>query len=191
MFAWTSTHTFWMWICCAVSLCWQDSFVLALLGCLAWMCKGKHHCRKNVQDVLAFKTNCTLPSALMFSPYRPRSLHTVRSKQEFGQKTQQLGSGHLQIQNQIQKCSINGNVTYISWSFPVYIQSNKVTISNAKVPNPRHSGACHCTCVRVLTRNRSVSWLSHACHAHCFVPAHAKFAHEFLTLFHRPCATYL
>ena len=27
--------------------------------------------------------------------------------------------------------------------------------------------------------------------AFCFVPAHAKFAHEFLTLFHRPCATYL
>ena len=30
-----------------------------------------------------------------------------------------------------------------------------------------------------------------ACHAHCFVPAYAKFVHEFLTLFHRPCATYL
>ena len=27
--------------------------------------------------------------------------------------------------------------------------------------------------------------------AFCFVPAHAKFAHEFLTLFHRPCANYL
>ena len=25
----------------------------------------------------------------------------------------------------------------------------------------------------------------------CFVPAYAKSAHEFLTLFHRPCATYL
>ena len=38
--------------------------------------------------------------------------------------------------------------------------------------------------------NRSPSCDSHACHmhAHCFVPAHAKFAHEFLTLFHRPCA---
>jgi len=35
--------------------------------------------------------------------------------------------------------------------------------------------------------------VTHACHthAHCFVPAHAKFAHDFLTLFHRPCATYL
>ena len=35
----------------------------------------------------------------------------------------------------------------------------------------------------------TVSWLSHACHAHCFAPAYAKFAHEFLTLFHWPCAT--
>ena len=25
----------------------------------------------------------------------------------------------------------------------------------------------------------------------CVFPVHAKFAHEFLTLFHRPCATYL
>ena len=33
----------------------------------------------------------------------------------------------------------------------------------------------------------TVSWLSHACHA----PAYAKFTHEFLTLFHRPCATCL
>ena len=37
----------------------------------------------------------------------------------------------------------------------------------------------------------TVSWLSHACHAHYFVPAYAKFAHKFLTLFRRPRATYL
>ena len=55
------------------------------------------------------------------------------------------------------------------------------------MPNPRHSSACDCTCV--LTRNRSLSHDSHAYHALCFVLAHAKFAHEFLTLFHRPCAT--
>ena len=31
----------------------------------------------------------------------------------------------------------------------------------------------------------TVSWLSHVCHAYYFGPAYAKFAHEFLTLFHR------
>ena len=61
------------------------------------------------------------------------------------------------------------------------------TMKGTEVPNPRRSSACDRTCV--LTRNRSLSRDSHACHAHCFVPAHAKFAHEFLTLFHRPCAT--
>ena len=44
-----------------------------------------------------------------------------------------------------------------------------------EVPNPRHSSACDCTC-----RNRSLSRDSHACHMHAhFVPAHAKFTHEF------------
>ena len=51
-------------------------------------------------------------------------------------------------------------------------------------PNPGRSSACDCTCV--LTRIDH-SWLSHHYHA----PAYAKFAHKFLTLFHRPCATYL
>ena len=40
----------------------------------------------------------------------------------------------------------------------------------------------------------TTSWLSHACHVHSvlFLPTgYAKFAHEFLKLFHRPCATYL
>ena len=78
------------------------------------------------------------------------------------------------------------------------------------MPNPRHSSACDCTCV--LTRNRSLSRdslmlaivgcnptftkngrsgytrLCLPC-VFCFVSADAKFAHEFLTLFHRPCAT--
>ena len=62
-------------------------------------------------------------------------------------------------------------------------------MKGTEVPNPRRSSACDRTCV--LTRNRSLSRDSHACHAHCFVPAHAKFAHEFLTLFHRPCAAFL
>ena len=58
------------------------------------------------------------------------------------------------------------------------------------VPNPRRSSACDCTCV--LIRNRTLSHDSlmlGMCILFCSCPC--KFAHEFLTLFHRPCATYL
>ena len=64
-------------------------------------------------------------------------------------------------------------------------------------PNEKHWSAkpsvqqCIWLYLRVDKKSITVSWLSHACLAHCFVPAHAKFAHEFLALFHRPCATYL
>ena len=45
-------------------------------------------------------------------------------------------------------------------------------MKGTEVPNPRCRSACDCTCV--LTRKSiTVSWLSQACHAHCFVPAHA------------------
>ena len=61
-----------------------------------------------------------------------------------------------------------------------------VEMKGTEVPNPRRISACDCTCV--LTRLSCDSCL--LC-AFCFVPAYAKFIHKFLTLFHRPCATYL
>ena len=52
------------------------------------------------------------------------------------------------------------------------------------MPNPQRSSACDCTCV--LTRiDHCFVTLSSLPYAFCFVSAHAKFAHEFLTLFHR------
>ena len=64
------------------------------------------------------------------------------------------------------------------------------TMKGIEVPNPRRSSASDCTCV--LTRNRSLSCdsLMLAMRIVLF-HAHAKFAHEFLMLFHRPCATHL
>ena len=63
-------------------------------------------------------------------------------------------------------------------------------MKGTEVPNPRRTSACDCTCV--LSRNRSLSGdcLMLAMRI-VFVPAHAKFAHKFVMLFHRPCATYL
>ena len=56
------------------------------------------------------------------------------------------------------------------------------------MPNPRRSSTCDCTCV--LTRiDHCLVTLSCLPCTFCFVPAYAKFAHEFLTLFHRPCVT--
>ena len=63
-------------------------------------------------------------------------------------------------------------------------------MKGTEVPNPRRSSACDSTCV--LTRiDHCLVTLSGLPCAFYFVPAYAKFAHEFLTLFHRPCATYL
>ena len=65
-----------------------------------------------------------------------------------------------------------------------------VIMKGTEVPNLRRSSACDCTCV--LTRiDYCLVVLSCLPCAFCFVPAYAKFAHKFLILFHRPCATYL
>ena len=61
-----------------------------------------------------------------------------------------------------------------------------LSMKDTEVPDPRSISACNCTCV--LTRLSRDSCLQ--C-AFCFVSAYAKFVHEFLTLFHRPCASYL
>ena len=63
-------------------------------------------------------------------------------------------------------------------------------MKGTEVSNPRCSSACDCTCVLIRNRTQSRDSLMLSI-AFCFVPAHAKFAHEFLTLFHRPCATYV
>ena len=68
-------------------------------------------------------------------------------------------------------------------------------MKGAKVPNPRRSSACDCTCCHA----HSVLFLpmhsllkgfrfSHACHAHSVLFLPTESSHEFLTLFHRPCA---
>ena len=83
----------------------------------------------------------------------------------------------------------------VGWLFWKWLSSlpvvtlTAIEMKGTKVPNPRRSSACDSTCV--LTRNRSLSRDSHTCHEHCFVPDRAKFAHEFPTLFHRPCAAFL
>ena len=83
----------------------------------------------------------------------------------------------------------------VGWLFWKWLSSlpvvtlTAIEMKGTKVPNPRRSSACDSTCV--LTRNRSLSRDSHTCHEHCFVPDRAKFAHEFATLFHRPCAAFL
>ena len=59
-----------------------------------------------------------------------------------------------------------------------------------EVPNPRHTSACDCTC-KLSRIDYCLVTLSGLPCAFYSVPAYAKFAHEFLTLFHRPCATYL
>ena len=89
----------------------------------------------------------------------------------------------LQSSKAVAKCRLHQTVKLL-----VAQCSCAGSMKGTEVPNPRRSNACDCTC-----RNRSLSRDCHACHihAHCFVPAHAKFAHDFLTLFHRPCATYL
>ena len=53
------------------------------------------------------------------------------------------------------------------------------------VPNPRHSSTCDCTCL-LTGIDHSLVTLSYLPRAFYFVPAYAcaKFAHEFLTLFH-------
>ena len=62
-------------------------------------------------------------------------------------------------------------------------------MKGTEVPIPRRSSACDCTCV--LTRKRSLSCdsLILAMRIVLIVSACAKFAHEFQTLFDRPCAT--
>ena len=56
-------------------------------------------------------------------------------------------------------------------------------MKGTEVPNPQCSSACDCTCV--LTRiDHCLVTLSCLPCAFCFVPAYAKFAHEFLMLFH-------
>ena len=46
-----------------------------------------------------------------------------------------------------------------------------MVMKGTEVQNPQRSSTCDCTCV--LITNRTLSRDSHACHVHCFVPAHA------------------
>ena len=82
-------------------------------------------------------------------------------------------------------CKNNQWTTSHDCTYPVATTQHNESHWSAK------PSAQQCMWFCMLTRNRSLSRDSHACHVHCFVPAHAKFAHEFLTLFHRACATYL
>ena len=66
----------------------------------------------------------------------------------------------------------------------------QVQMKGTEVPNPRHSSACDCTCVLARIDHCLMTLSCLPC-TFCFVPAYVKFAHEFLMLFHRPCATYL
>ena len=61
------------------------------------------------------------------------------------------------------------------------------TMKGTEVPNPRSSSACDCTCVLTGIDHCFVTL---SC-LPCALPTYAKFTHKFLTLFHRPCATYL
>ena len=64
-------------------------------------------------------------------------------------------------------------VQYSLWGCLCEIfRAENLEMKATEVPNPRCSSACDCTCV--LTRNQSLSRDSHACHAHCFVPAQCK-----------------
>ena len=60
------------------------------------------------------------------------------------------------------------------------------------MPNPRRSNACVCTCVLTRIDHCLVILSCLPCTLFCScLPGYAKFAHKFLTLFHRPSATYL
>ena len=74
--------------------------------------------------------------------------------------------------------------------WPVKVDGTTIIIKGTEVPNPWHSSACDCTCVLTGIDHCLVTFSCLPC-TFCFVPAYAKFAYKFLTLFHRPCATYL
>ena len=95
--------------------------------------------------------------------------------------------GHLPI---VERLLAAGAKTDLQKVLPIWLRWEVVQpkMKGTEVPNPRRSSACDYTCV---IRNRTLSHDSCLPCAFCFVPAYAKFAHEFLTLFHRPCATYL
>ena len=67
-----------------------------------------------------------------------------------------------------------------------------IAMKGTEVPNPRRSNACDCTCVLTRIDHCLVTLMlvMHILFCSC-LPGYAKFAHEFLTLFHRPSATYL
>ena len=61
-----------------------------------------------------------------------------------------------------------------------------VTMKGTEVPNPRRSNACDCTCVLTRIDHCLVTLMlaMHILFCSC-LPGYAKFAHEFLMLFHR------
>ena len=68
---------------------------------------------------------------------------------------------------------------------------SSIGMKGTEVPNPRRSNACDCTCVLTRIDHCLVTLMlaMHILFCSC-LPGYAKFTHEFLTLFHRPSATY-
>ena len=66
-----------------------------------------------------------------------------------------------------------------------------IIMKGTEVPNPRLSNACDCTCMLTRIDHCLVTLMLAMCILFCScLPGYAKFAHKFLTLFHRPSATY-
>ena len=108
-------------------------------------------------------------------------------------------------------CSTQFFCHMVSRSVTQIVLVMQIWMKSTEVPNPRRSSACDCTCCHAYAefaqRFQTPSCLLCAfclalssvqfaqrfqtlASAFCFVPAYAKFAHEFLMLCHRPCATY-